>query len=167
MKNFFLIPAVFVLALIIGCQDNIVNEPTEVLLKGEKPADISSPATTSNTIKLNHELKDPAFGSSKLTGRVTFEHKLITGSMSPVGLKRVALHIYINSVLDDMFGMSHMEWRVEDRSDDGFYLSEEGIYLLEKSYRITNRYDVVLLVQYLVTTDGVGISRVSLAEIEK
>jgi len=39
--------------------------------------------------------------------------------------------------------------------------------LVEKSYWITNRTDVVLLVQYLVTTDGIGISGVSLAPLEK
>jgi len=63
--------------------------------------------------------------------------------------------------------MSPIKWSVKGKSQDVVTVSEEGILLIEKSYWIANRYDVVLLVQYLVTTDGVGISGVSLAPLEK
>ena len=87
--------------------------------------------------------------------------------MNPVGLNEVAIRIYINSELNDMLGMMHLEWRIEGRSDDIVYVSEDGIVLLEKCYPITNRSDVVLLVRYLVTTNGIGISALSLASLEK
>ena len=46
---------------------------------------------------------------------------------------------------------------LQAKSEDSMYISEEGIYILQKAYSITNRDDVVLVVQYLVTTEGVGI----------
>jgi len=82
-------------------------------------------------------------------------------------LSEIAINIYINSELNDMLGMMHLEWRVEGRSDDIVYVSEDGIVLIEKCYSITNRNDVVLLVRYLVTTDGIGISGINLAPLEK
>lgn len=169
MKNIFLIILSFLLALVIGCQDNMINEPADVLLKGDQKNTSISPATTSNTIKLNYDLVDPTFGSCKLDGRVTYSHQVLDfeGSMTPVGLRKIDLKIFINSTLDDITGMLHLEWRIEDKSEDVLYLNEEGIFLLEKSYWISYRDDVVLLVQYLVTTDGIGISKVSLAQIEK
>jgi len=87
--------------------------------------------------------------------------------MNPTGLNEVAIHIYINSELNDMLGMMHLEWRIQGRSEDVVTVSKQGTVLIEKCYSITNRSDVVLLVQYLVTTDGIGISNVSLAPLEK
>jgi len=72
----------------------------------------------------------------------------------------------MDSKLCDKLGMVHLEWRAEGRSDDIVYVSEDGILLLEKCYSITNRSDVVLLVKYLVTTNGIGISSVNLAPLE-
>jgi len=145
----------------------MINEPGDVFQKADKTSAQVSPRTTSNTLKLDHQLLDPLSGESRLKGRVTYSIQVMDESMSPVGLTRISLHLYINSVLDDIYGMPHSEWRAEGRSDDVFFLSEEGIKLVEKSYSITNRTDVVLLIQYLVTSEGVGISKVSLAEIEK
>ena len=166
MKKAFFISAAILLAIFFAaCQENMINEPVDVLQKLDIKS--ASPMTTSSTIKLNQDLQDPVSGTSRLTGRVTYNIEVMNESMSPVGLTQISLHLYINSKLDDLFGMSHMEWKAEGRSDEVFFLSEEGIKLLEKSYSITNRTDVVLLIQYLVTSEGVGISKVSLAEIEK
>ena len=87
--------------------------------------------------------------------------------MNPVGLSEISIHIVMDSELDDKFGMMHLEWRIQGRSDDIVYVSEDGILLIEKCYTITNRSDVVLLVKYLVTTNGIGISSVILAPLEQ
>ncbi|HEY6436134.1 MAG TPA: hypothetical protein VIY47_06065, partial [Ignavibacteriaceae bacterium] len=73
----------------------------------------------------------------------------------------------INASILDLVGRSHLDWRIEGRSDDLVYVSEEGILLLEKTYNITNRTDVVLLIKYLVTTNGVGIANVNVVPVEK
>jgi len=166
MKKAFFISAAISLAIFFAaCQESMINEPVDVLQKSDIIS--VSPMTTSSTIKLNQDLQDPVSGTSRLTGRVTYNIEVMDESMSPVGLTQISLHLYINSKLDDLFGMSHMEWKAEGRSDDVFFLSEDGIKVLEKSYSITNRNDVVLLLQYLVTSEGVGISKISLAQIEK
>jgi hypothetical protein len=161
MKTFFVTLIAFSLVLIIGCQENTVNEPADVLLKHDDNL------VTANKLKLNYELSDPLYSSSKLSGTVSYVHTIINRTINPIGLKEISLHIEMNSELYDHLGLMHLEWIVQGRSEEIFYVSEEGILLVEKSYWITNRNDVVLLVQYLVTTDGVGISNVSLTPLEK
>jgi hypothetical protein len=161
MKTFFVILAAFSLALIIGCQENMLNEPSDALLKH------SDNLVTTSNIKLNYDLRDPLAGTSKLSGQVSYTFQVITEAMNPMALNRVAIHIDMDAELDDMYGMMHLQWLIQGRSDDVVTVSEEGIVLIDKCYSITNRNDVVLLVQYLVTTNGIGISNVSLAPLEK
>jgi len=161
MKTFFVTLAAFSLALFMGCQESMLNEPADPLLKGKD--DLIS----TNMIKLNYNLRDPLYGTCCLSGRVTYSFQILNRAMNPTGLNEIAIHIYINSEINDMLGMMHLEWRVEGRSDDIIYVSEDGIVLLEKCYSITNRNDVILLVRYLVTTNGIGISGLNLAPLEK
>jgi hypothetical protein len=156
MKQLLFSLVIFSVLLVIGCEENLVNEPAVALLKQKDNL------ASARTIILNYELQDPSYGYSRLSGRVSYVHKIINRAMNPVGLNEISLHIEMNSELDDLLGMMHLEWVAQGRSDDIVYVSEEGILLFEKSYQISNRNDVVLLVQYLVTTNGVGISNVSL-----
>ncbi len=160
MKTFFVTLAAFSLALFIGCQESMINESDDVLLK-EKDDRVSS-----NIIKLNYNLRDPIYGTCCLSGRVTYSFQILNRAMNPTGLSEIAINIYMNSEINDMLGMMHLEWRIEGRSDDIVFVSEDGIVLMEKCYPITNRTDVVMLVKYLVTTNGIGISSVSLAPLE-
>jgi hypothetical protein len=161
MKQLLFSLVIFSVLLAIGCEENLVNEPADALLKQKDNL------PSARTIILNYELQDPSYGYSRLSGRVSYVHKIINRAMNPVGLNEISLHIEMNSELDDLLGMVHLEWTAQGRSDDIVYVSEEGILLFEKSYQISNRNDVVLLVQYLVTTNGVGISSVSLAPVIK
>jgi len=161
MKTLLITLAAFLLALIIGCQESMLNEPSETMLKPK------SDLVHSNIINMNYEVRDPLYGTSKVTGEVTYTHEVINQPMGPIGFKRISLQLSLNSELENLLGMSPIKWSVKGKSQDVVTVSEEGILLIEKSYWIANRYDVVLLVQYLVTTDGVGISGVSLAPLEK
>ena len=161
MKTFFVTLVAFSLALIIGCQENLINEPAETMLKQKDNL------VNSNTIKISYEIRDPLYGMSTLTGKVTYIHQVINQPMGPIGFNRVSIQINMDSELKNLLGMMPLKWRIQGRSNDVVSVSEEGILLIEKSYLITNRTDVVLLVQYLVTTNGVGISGVSLAPLEK
>jgi len=162
MKTFFVtLAAISLTLIIIGCQENMLNEPSETLLKQ------NDNLITTNTLKLECDLRDPLYGISKLCGSVQYTIQIINDAMTPVGLNRISLRLYINAELEDMYGMMHLEWRVEDRSHDVVTVSEEGIAIVEKCYWISNRVDVVLLIQYLVTTDGVGVAGISLAPLEK
>ena len=84
-----------------------------------------------------------------------------------MGLYEISLNLEMDSKLCDKLGMVHLEWRIQGKSNDIVYVSEEGILLVEKTYWITNRNNVVLLVKYLVTTNGVGIASVDLIPVER
>lgn len=161
MKTFFITLAAFSLALLIGCQENMLNEPSEAFLKQ------NDNLVTSNVLKLECDLRDPSYGISKLCGSVNYTIQVINDAMIPIGLNRISLRLNINALLNDIYGMMHLEWGVEDRSLDVVTVSEDGITILEKCYSISNRTDVVLLIQYLVTTNGVGVASISLALLEK
>jgi len=161
MKNLFVIVAIISLALLSGCQENPVFEPqTSSLQKDKKPE--------KNRIKICCEVQDPNYRVCNLNGYVDYYFEVTSMTMNPQpGTYEISLTLYMNAVLCDMLGMVHLEWRVEDKSHDIVHVSEEGILILEKSYWITNRTDVVLLVKYLVTTNGVGIASVNLIPLEK
>ena len=160
MKTFFVTLAALSLALIIGCQESMLNEPSETMLQKDK-------LVNTNIMNMNYEVRDPLYGNSKVTGEVSYAHEVINQPMGPIGFKRISLHLSMDAELDNVLGMSPLKWSIRGKSQDVVTVSEEGILLVEKSYWIANRSDVVLLVQYLVTTDGVGISGVSLAPLEK
>jgi hypothetical protein len=161
MKTLLITLAAISLALIIGCQESMLNEPSEMIQKQ------SSDLVHTNIMYMNYEVMDPLYGTSKVTGAVTYIHEVINQPLGPIGFKRISLQLSLNSELENLLGMSPVKWNIKGKSQDVVTVSEEGILLIEKSYWIANRYDVVLLVQYLVTTDGVGISSVSLAPLEK
>ena len=162
MKNLFVILVVISFALIIGCQEGMVNQPETSL---EKTSIVVN--HNNNVIPLCCQIIDPFAGMCGVNGSVAYKHKIINRAMNPIGLKEVSLHLELQASLCSMLGMVHPEWIIKGISDDIISVSEDGVALLEKSYDISNRKDVVLLVRYLVTTDGVGVSEVSLVEIEK
>ena len=165
MKTIFLILVVLSLSLIIGCQENMIDEPETSLFKKDEIS--TSTITSTNSIKICCEVRDPQYGSCNLNGRVKYVHQVINRAMNPLGLSEISLKLDMDSKLCDRLGMVHLEWRVKGKSNDIVYVSEEGILFVEKTYWITHRNDVVLLVRYMVTTDGVGISSVNLVPLEK
>jgi hypothetical protein len=159
MKNLIAIFVSLSLALMIGCQENLINEPESAALSKDK-------AASQKSIKICCEVKDLTYGICTLNGCVNYFFEVINNKMGPRKITEISLNIYMNSVLCDKLGMVHLEWRAEGRSSEIVTVSEEGILLLEKTYSITNRPDVVLLVKYLVTTNGVGIASVNVVRLE-
>jgi len=161
MKNLIAIVVSLSLALMIGCQENLITDPeNSVLFKGKEP-EVKS-------LKISCEVKDLTYGVCNLKGRVNYTHEVTSKTMNPrQGLYEISVSLYINAVLSDRLGIAHLEWRVEARSNDIVTVSEDGILILEKCYSISNRTDVVLLVKYLVTTNGVGIASIDLVPLER
>jgi len=159
MKNLILFPAVILFVFLLGCQDSQINQPdSATLLRDNLPR--------KESIKICCELQDPNFGICSLNGCVDYTHEVLDETMGPTNRTLISLKLYMNSILCDKMGMVHLEWKVEGRSNEAIYVSEEGILLVEKTYFITSRNDAVLLVKYLVTTEGVGLSKVSLIPVE-
>ena len=160
MKTLSLILIAFFIAIFSGCQENQINQPEiSQINKDSLPV--------KNTIKICCEVRDPNYGICNLNGYVNYTHEVINRTMNPIGLWEISLKFHMSSKLCDKLGMVHLEWRIENRSEEIVYVSEEGILLLEKMYSITNRSDVVLLVRYLVTTIGVGLANVNLVRLER
>lgn len=160
MKTFNLALVVCLLAVFYACQENLVNQPETAQIQKD-----NLPLT--NSLKICCEVRDPNYGICNVNGCVDYTHELIRDAMHPRAVYMVSVKLYMNSILCDKLGMVHLEWRAENRTEDIVYVSEDGIALLEKSYSITNRSDVVLLVRYLVTTNGVGIADVKVVRLEK
>lgn len=149
MKKLFLTTVIFSVLLFIGCQENSITEPAGALEKTGNPVN-------RETIQINFVIDDPLAGKVELVGEVYYTHELLNSDQHRNQFL-VSVSLEFNSQLNDMLGMMHLEWRSSGKSEDSMYISEEGIYILQKAYSITNRDDVVLVVQYLVTTEGVGV----------
>ncbi len=160
MKIFFLIPVVLFLSLLLGCQENPVSQfEASPILKVKPP--------TEHSIKLCCEVKDPYSNVCTLNGRVNYVFEIIENTMNPRATTLISLRLNIRASLCDKLRMMPCAWIIEGKSDEIVQVSEEGILLLEKYYTITNRNDVVLLVKYMVTANGIGISGVNLVPLER
>jgi hypothetical protein len=160
MKTLILALVACLMAMFFACQENAINQPeTTQIHKDNLPM--------TNSIKVCCEVRDPNYGVCNMNGCIDYTLEIIRETMSPRAGNSVYVKLYMNAILCDKLGMVHLEWRVEDRSVDVVYVSEEGIAFLDKCYNITNRNDVDLLVRFLVTTNGIGISEMILAPIEK
>jgi len=158
MKNLFLSTIVFSVLFNVGCQENTITEPTQFLAKGEN-------SNSRESIALSFILEDPQGGSSQLTGEARYVHQILNND-EETGLYRISLQLEMNSLLSGLDGPVSSEWTINGQSVDVFYVSEEGIYIQQKAYYIENRFDVVLVVQYLVTTEGVGVPNLWLELID-
>jgi len=159
MKKLFLTTVIFSVLLLIGCQENTITEPTQFLARGEN-------SNSRGSITLSFVLEDPQGGSSQLTGEARYVHQILNNDEEETGLYRISLQLEMNSILSRLDGPVSSEWTINGQSLDVFHVSEEGIYILQKAYYIENRFDVVLVVQYLVTTEGVGVPNLWLELID-
>jgi len=152
MYKIFINLLVLTTILVVGCGENSLNVPVGTLEKnGNTP--------TREILNFNLVINDPIAGSSELVGTAYYTHEVANSNLQGNQFL-VSVSIDMNSELNDMLGMMHLEWNSSGQSNESFYINEEGIYLLQKAYSITNRDDVMLIIQYLVTTEGMGISNV-------
>ena len=149
MKRLILSTIVLSVLFFVGCQENPITDPVGTLEKTGNP-------DGKEIIQMNFMIDDPVAGSVEIVGEVYYTHE-VGNSDQLSDLFLVSVTLDLNAELNDMLGMMHLEWKSSGKSEDSMYISEEGIYILQKAYSITNRDDVVLIVQYLVTTEGVGI----------
>ena len=130
-----------------GCSEPPPTEPSAVTKR------ICDPITK-ELINLCFKVDDPIAGSCQVIGEVFYMHEIVE-TQEKIYLVRVQLEI--NAELCDRYGIFHLPWEIMGNSDDYIYISEEGIYILQKAYPICNRDECFLVVQYLVTTEGLGI----------
>ena len=158
MKKFLSILAVFSALLLIGCQENSITDPIEQ----QDLQKTDDPLVHRGFIELDGILEVPGQPNSflEINGQVGYVHRLVfVDPIPPAPQHYVSLSLQVNAELMDPFSPEDPIWTIADRTEDVIYVSEEGIYLLEKYYIIRDREDGLLLAcRFLVTTDGVGLN---------
>jgi len=145
---------------LVGCQENI---PTDPITDLSKPR----PQIIRDKIPICCEVCDPLSGVCRVNGCVEYTHQIIATPENPSGVYTISISLQMNSKLCDRCMMMHPAWLIKEGSQETINVSQEGIALFYKSYDISNREDAVLYVQYLVTTEGVGIVNMDIIGIEK
>jgi len=165
MKNLLLTLAVLFGLLLIGCQENSIVDPLQdtQLLKTDDPS------LTTGTIVLEGVLQDPHPVMNSyyiISGEIQYQHTLeILDPIPPnpqyiiyLDLSVSANFTYLCTVCVPQFD-EVSAGTILFESNDGFYVPEEGIYMLEKTFPIQGRIDgMVLKCSFLVTTDGIGLN---------
>ena len=161
MKNLFLPITVFSVLLLLSCQENSLTDP--VIMDPVNKSQSQNGNISQGTFTLDGILLNPAnvFNSYfTIEGRIDYIHELVLlDPLPPAPQSYVNLNLVVNAVLIDTDLPGHNTWIIGVESDDMLYVSEEGIYVLEKSFPAQGREDGLALVcRFLVSTDGVGFS---------
>jgi hypothetical protein len=147
---------------LIGCQNYTPVEPNSTVTKKT-----NLQFEFRDRIDICCEICDPITGICRLDGVVEYIHQIIEAPENPDGLYEISLTLEMSSQLCDRCMIMHLPWIAEGISTHTVYVSEEGIALVERGYLISNRNDIMLYVQYLVTTEGVGIPNMWIQEIDQ
>jgi hypothetical protein len=160
MKKLFLSFVVFSVLLLIGCQENSITDPAvdKTLNKDQVPGRTN----LTGTIPLEGQLQDPSDPSNYLTinGIIEYEHDLVPiDPIPPAPQYYVSVNLTTQATISDDDQPIETEVVVNGTSQDEFYVSEEGVYVLERYYEVTGMTDgMVLFCRFLVTTDGIGLN---------
>jgi hypothetical protein len=168
MKKLFLTAVVFTVLLFIGCQENSITDPisTESISKNQNPVT----NVTRGSFPLEGILVNPAGLNSyiAINGSINYVHEKVFVSVPPMQQYSISVKLSANAVLTDPNLQINNSWTISAESEDIFYVSEEGIYILEKSFPVLGRTDgLVLVCRFLVTTDGVGLNAKWLSYTDK
>ena len=162
MKNLLLTLAVLFGLLLIGCQENSIVDPTQ----DNQLQKTDDPSVNSGIISLEGMLEIPNQPNSflNINGQVGYTHEIhYLDPIPPAPQQYVSVSLNVNAYVTDSYSPTDPVWGITGKSEDMIYVSEEGIYLLEKSYNIKGREDgLLLLCRFLVTTDGIGLNEMFL-----
>ena len=160
MKKLLISLVVFSVLFVIGCQENSITDP--VSTGSVQKVQTTGETFTSGVIPLEGLLLVPGGFQTyySIEGQINYTHELLL-------IEPIPPQYYIDLNLSVRAGLTdeeHNAFRISSRSEDIVYVSEEGIYLLEKSFPVLGRNDgMVLVCRFFVTTDGVGLNAMWLA----
>ena len=130
MKKFFLTTVVFSVLVIIGCQENSITDPisTESITKSQTT--VSN--ITTGLIPLEGLLVLPGWFQTYFTieWQINYSQELVPLDPAPPAPQfYIALNLSISAALTDE---AQNKFSISSESQDVIYVSEDGIYLLEK-----------------------------------
>ncbi len=160
MKNLLLTLVAFSVLLLIGCQENSITDP--VSSESVNKNQISAGTLTSGTIPLEGLLVVPGMGQTyySIEGVINYTHQLFQRDpIPPAPQYNVQLNLSVSAYLNNESTRERNTLSIASQSEDVFYVSEEGIYILEKSFIVLGSNDGLALVcRFLVTTEGVSLN---------
>ena len=169
MKKTFISLSIFSILFLIGCNQNSMNNP--VGPQGINAVNKTSQNIKTGTIKINRILELPGWGNTyyQINGMINYKEELYPQNLSPSTSKpNVNLDIAIDATLTNS-NLINNENRAPDvyaNTDSLIYVSEEGIYLLTKTYPVEGlKNNVDLVCTYLVTTDNVSLNQIELKDL--
>lgn len=131
-------------------------------LKGLDKKQVSGKSSSIGTILLEGQLQDPNDPSNHLTinGMLEYMHELVPiDPIPPAPPYYVMVNLSVHATLRDDDQPIVAEGVINGTSQDEIYVSEEGVYVLEKYYVVTGMTDgLVLYCRFLVTTDGINLN---------
>jgi len=159
MKKLLLSLVVFSVLFVTGCQENNITDPlaSETINKNQL-AEKTNPLGYIPLEGLVSNLNNPEF-SLNINGIIEYEHELvIVDPIPPAPQYYVSVHLSVQAALSDTDLNDNSAGVISGASDDIIYVSEEGIYILDKQYEVEGLTDgLVLVCRFLVTTDGIGL----------
>jgi hypothetical protein len=162
MKNLILVAVVFLSLLLTGCQENSIFDSNPV----EASNKFYTEGQGLEIIPLDGFLPVPGQTGQyfKIQGEITYTHGLFFIDPIPSEPQYyIKLDLVINAVL---YG-STLNYKITDQSQDNFYVSEEGIQMLEKYFTINGSNGLALVCTFIVTKEGVGLNAMALTFIDK
>lgn len=160
MKKFFITLVAVTFFFILGCQENPVFDSGNAAYLNKEQ--ISEKPSQMGTIPLEGQLQDPNFPSNYVTisGMIEYEHQMVfVDPIPPAPQYYISVNLSVEAIISDNDQPVEIEGVVSGTSEDIFYVSEEGIYILERYYEVDGMTDgMVLFLRFLVTTDGIGLN---------
>ena len=156
MKKMLLTIVVLSILFAVGCQENSITEP--VTVESTNKVQPTNDRTHQGIIRLEGLLVDPSepFNSYlSISGQIEYEHSVVGG---PSPMAELLLRFLIEANLQDTNPFTDPIMSISSQTEDQIYVSEFG-YMLKKSFPIQDRMDgMVLVCQFLVTTESVSLS---------
>jgi hypothetical protein len=169
MKNIFFLVAFSATILLIGCNDNSINNPVSPDISN-KPALANT--TQNGSIRLDQKLIDPGrFGGEvQLTGAINYIEELL--NQDPVNTANsndAKIDISINASLTEKNPSTGTAdaWKVKSTSVNQVNVTARDPNDLVKTYMLQGTSQgMKLVVTYSITTDGVQLKNVVLQSEE-
>ena len=158
MRALTVLFSIFIVLSLFGCGENPVN-PSDSIPNPEINKDLQAGSgIIKDEIPICCQAFDPVTGECSITGKVTYMHQILEYTTDSV---RVKINLEMDSELCTKL-MHPMQYEIYGSSEDIEFVKVNGKILIDKTYEISYRTDIILCVQYLVTTEAVSIMEMNL-----
>ena len=149
MRTISIIFGFFISLSFFGCRENPVN-PSETILDSRI-----------NEIPICCCVFDPVTGECNIKGEVTYMLETLEYIADSVKMK---IKLEMDAELCTKL-LNPIKCEIYGNSQNNVFVKVNGKLLFDKTYRISHRSDLILCVQYLITTESVSVMKMNLLQI--